>query len=225
MYFRQTSIKSQIIFLLVILAVVIFLIVVTKMGAFKMSAPLRIFPHFEGKETIAGNIYYNKTYLFGISRPNTRWRIASERNLKQPPDLGFRAETLDSAHWVAKLIRYSGDEIWGDVLVAALPSDSSKNSVWWAQKFLSEISATFSPLDSLVITQNVTPRGSGIFQSAFFMVELPEKDTIEYPVMVPLFRIRNDFAIAIICRARFDTYDLVKADFEKILSSFEWFQE
>ncbi|NOZ61570.1 MAG: hypothetical protein GXO74_07790 [Calditrichaeota bacterium] len=225
MFFRQSNIRTQIIFLLIILAVVIVLIIASRTGIFKMSVPLRFMPHFEGKETIVGNVYYNRIYLFGISRPSTRWRIAMERNIKQAPEFGFHTETLDKAHWVAELLRYSGDEIWGEVLVAALPSDTSKTPVWWAQKFLGEITALYSPLDSLVITQNVTARGTGVFQSAYFMVELPERKNITYPALVAFFRARGDVALAVICRAKFETYDLVKADFEKILASFEWFQE
>jgi hypothetical protein len=199
--------------------------IASRYDMFKMKAPLRLLPEFEGNDAVIGNGYYNRTYLFGVRRPSNRWRIALERNIKKPPEFGFHTETLDKARWISKLIRYSGDEIWGEALIAVLPSDTSKTPTWWARKLLGEITTLLYSPDSMVVTQDVTAQGTGIFQRAFFMVELPERKSIEFPVMIPFFRTREDIALAIICRAKFETYDLVKADFEKILSSFAWFKD
>ena len=213
------NISGQVLFLIVILAVVIFIMAMLKTGFFNFKASF--VPEFEGNEALIKNRYYNKPYHFSISLPDAKWKLDYSSRIKQTHTIHFNSPILNKLKLIIRMSHQVADDTLGIIDVGIILFQKPKSAVELARQSLNDIIKFFPEPDSIVITQNVTPSGRGKNLSAFYMLELPEEPSVRFPVIIPLFKVRGQTIYVINCYAKYETYDILKSDFESVLTSLQ----
>ncbi|OQX94839.1 hypothetical protein B6I21_08540 [candidate division KSB1 bacterium 4572_119] len=216
------SMSKQLFLLVVILGTLLFIMAIVKSDFVDLKPPA--IPTFNENEKIIGNKYFNKDYNFGISIPSTDWEIIHGKGLLELEFVHFNSALLKNLILKARMTRSDNSSQFAIIDVAIMDLENSTTPTTIAKKSLNELKAIYSGSDSVYVTQGVISSGEGSLSGAFYMAELPEDIGIEFPVIIPMFFVRNNIAYAVICRSKVDNYDFVRHDFESVLTSFKLFE-
>ncbi len=219
------KIWRQVSFLVVLLVLVLFLMTVLKNGFF--AAKPAAVPDFEGKENFVDNKYLNRQYSFSVTLPATDWQLSYGEATKTVTTDFLIAPDLQRTQVLARMLRY--DKVFRhdtlaviDIGVLPLAQPTSPQSL--AELCFNHFKKFYTGADSVFVTQPVSSSGSGSLTGYYFMLELAEKPDIVLPVVIPMFFVRNQTGYVIVCRSKVYGYEIVRHDFEKVLTSFRLYE-
>lgn len=219
------KIWRQVFFLAILLVAVFFIMTIVKTGFIELKPPA--IPKFVEQENFVDNKYVNRPYHFSVSLPATDWTINYGEQAKTIKPGFLISSELQQTTFLTRMARI--DKLFkNDTLavidVGVLPLSQSTTPQSLADLCFKDFKSYFKGADSVFVTKPVTSSGSGSLTGYFFMIELPEKPAIPYPVVVPMFFVRDQMCYVIVCRSKNYGYEIVRHDFEKVLTSFRLYE-
>ncbi|MDZ7263596.1 MAG: hypothetical protein ONB16_03360 [candidate division KSB1 bacterium] len=213
---------SQILVLFALLVVII--MIMTFLKSNEMKYKVSPVPAFDGTATVINDRYYNKAYNFGIARPNNFWEFSYHDRLDSLRKQDLTRPLLSNVNDLVRLFRRDLSDTISVVRTGIIHLAEPRNSQQLAEQCLQEILAAHPLPDTVRVIRGVTKTGYGSRLRAYFMIELPAKDRSPYPIWIVLFDVQQLRAYTIICQVRSELYDLLRKDFESILTSFRFYQ-
>lgn len=209
---------SQVLVLFALLIVVIMIMILLKSN--QMKVKLSPVPSFDGAAAVIDNRYYNKTFGFGIARPNDFWEFSYNDSPDSLQQQSRNRPLLSHVNDMVRLVRRDLSDTISVVRTGIIHLLEPRDSQQLAEQCLQEILASHPLPDTVRVIRGVTRSGYVSRQRAYFMIELPAKDRSPYPIWIVLFDAQQELAYTIICQVRSELYDFLRKDFESILTSF-----
>jgi len=213
---------AHIIFLVALLAIILFIMVYLKTDkSVFISSEI---PEFEEQVKVVDNKYYNKVYHFGVTIPNSDWEMFCLEKIDSLRKQDISLSILDNINVMLEMYRRDMIDTLAIVQVGIIDLIEPRTPQSLAEQNLREIQYSFPPPDTVRVIKNVALTESGRLRGAYYVIEFDEKLQYPYPVWIAMFVVYNKLAYSVICQVRSEDYEFLRNDFESILQSFRLFK-